>query len=92
VKHACSQCPHSALCLAYGFDVIFNAAALQFASKYLGVADETCSTGLLKRGARNAIMTVQQVLPQRCPNLQPECLIQVKMGVEVNGPVVEVVL
>lgn len=88
----CKQCSYVAICLTAGFEVIFNAAALQFAKEHLSVGDHTCGVVQLKSGARKTIETVQQVLPKECPNLQRGCLIGVKMGVEVNGPVVDVVI
>lgn len=88
----CPKCSYSAICISDGFEVIFNALALQHAAQWLATADLTKDIVRIKRSARLVVRAVQEVLPIGCPNVQKDCLLGVLMGANGGGPVVDVVV
>ena len=93
MKRVCPKCSYSAICVSAGFDVLFNACALQFASQYMETPQHTSDETRIRRSAQIVVKAVQQVLPIGCPELQPDTLRKVCLGKPpAFGPTVDVVV
>lgn len=92
MKRICPKCPYSALCVAHGFDDIFNALALQHAKQWLAAPEMTNDLTRIRRSARLVVRAVQEVMPIGCPEMQRGQLRSVLMGLNGCGPVVDMVV